>query len=300
MVTNKVVPPGGEGSIKVTFSTRGYSGKRSKSVTVKTNDPDENNIRLTVSANVIVDFEFKPNRVYFGRLNAPERTEKVLEVHAKDPENLKIESIESSSEHIKAELITDESGEKKKFSLKVILLDSVPVGRINENITVKTNVESQKVVKIPIYGEVMGDIVAEPERINFGDYSKETMYERTFTLKSKKGKPFKVLEAESSDPRVKVDYEKIEGQSGYEFTAGLDEDFSEKFLRGSIKITTDQEDQKLINVSFHGYFRSNAQHTKPEKAEPNKDEKEKWHRSTSNRKIDKKAISTGNKDPDLK
>lgn len=45
--------PGESTNIKVTFNSKGRSGKQTKIITVETNDPDNSAIKLTLSGNVI-------------------------------------------------------------------------------------------------------------------------------------------------------------------------------------------------------------------------------------------------------
>ncbi len=52
---DKVVPAGGESEIVATFNSRGRVGKQHKTITVRTNDPDQSNIILHLEAEVIRD-----------------------------------------------------------------------------------------------------------------------------------------------------------------------------------------------------------------------------------------------------
>lgn len=58
---NDVIKGGAEGEIKVTFNSRGKSGKQNKTITVITNDPHENNSSLTlrITGEVLVPEENK-------------------------------------------------------------------------------------------------------------------------------------------------------------------------------------------------------------------------------------------------
>ena len=67
MVSNADVPPGGEGKIEVKVSTKGRSGKLTKSITVETDDPVQPIMKLKVSANVIVDLDFERPYMRFDR-----------------------------------------------------------------------------------------------------------------------------------------------------------------------------------------------------------------------------------------
>ncbi len=54
LVTNKSVDPGGEGKIKVAFTSTGYSGDVSKFVYVDSDDPEQPRVQLKITANIEV------------------------------------------------------------------------------------------------------------------------------------------------------------------------------------------------------------------------------------------------------
>ncbi len=260
-----VIPPGGEGGVKVTFDTETLRGRRSKSVRIVTNDPRENRMRLRVTASIMSDLEIRPRRIYFGRVDVDSKIEKDLKLIAREPEKVKIESLETSSEYITAELVEEEVDGEKRRSIRITLLEEAPIGRINEKLTVKTNIENMEEIIIPLQGRKLGDIQADPERIRFGDFTPDAGYEKTINIISKSGKDFEITSAESSDPNVTVDYSKSP-EGGYDLTAKLKEDFAERFLRGFITIETNRDNQSKFKVHFQGYFRKNANKNRPQRS----------------------------------
>ena len=60
MVTAKEIPPGGVGEVKITFRSKGYQGKTKKAVTVETDDPDNQRVRLSVSGEVVSEVTVQP------------------------------------------------------------------------------------------------------------------------------------------------------------------------------------------------------------------------------------------------
>jgi hypothetical protein len=55
LMDSKVVKPGGSATVRVTFETRNYSGKVTRSVLVKSNDPQRQTVELKLEATVTPD-----------------------------------------------------------------------------------------------------------------------------------------------------------------------------------------------------------------------------------------------------
>jgi hypothetical protein len=55
LMDSKVVKPGGNANLRVTFETRNYAGKVSRSVLVKSNDPERQTVELKLEATVTPD-----------------------------------------------------------------------------------------------------------------------------------------------------------------------------------------------------------------------------------------------------
>jgi hypothetical protein len=53
LLDNKVVKPGGSAALRVSFETRNYSGKVTRSVLIKSNDPAHPTVELKLEATVI-------------------------------------------------------------------------------------------------------------------------------------------------------------------------------------------------------------------------------------------------------
>jgi Protein of unknown function (DUF1573) len=52
LLDNKVVKPGGSAALRVSFETRNYSGKVTRSVLIKSNDPTRPTVELKIEATV--------------------------------------------------------------------------------------------------------------------------------------------------------------------------------------------------------------------------------------------------------
>jgi uncharacterized protein DUF1573 len=55
LLDNKVIKPGGSGTLRVTFETRQYNGKVARSVLIKSNDPQRPTVELKIEATVTAE-----------------------------------------------------------------------------------------------------------------------------------------------------------------------------------------------------------------------------------------------------
>lgn len=84
LVSQKEIPPGREGKIKVTFDSRGYAGKVIKYVYFESNDPNNPRQELTITAEVKVGpaprIELEPYNLDLGLVLEGEPSEAVIKV----------------------------------------------------------------------------------------------------------------------------------------------------------------------------------------------------------------------------
>jgi hypothetical protein len=68
VTSSDVIPPGQEGAISATFDTSRYSGEKTKSISVYSNDPAQPMTTLTLQGEILVEVEVDPPQLYFGRV----------------------------------------------------------------------------------------------------------------------------------------------------------------------------------------------------------------------------------------
>lgn len=74
LLSNERIPPGGSGTLKVTFDPAKFRGKVEKTVAMKTNDPADHNPRLTFSAEIIHILDLDPASIIVSTLPDSEVT----------------------------------------------------------------------------------------------------------------------------------------------------------------------------------------------------------------------------------
>ena len=174
MVTAKEIPPGGVGEVKVTFRTKGYQGKIKKSVTVETNDSDNQRLALSVSGEVVADVMVEPRYVNFRNVSKENPPQPVqLEITLREGKGLKIRSVSADSPSI-------------------VLKEKVPVGRVSGKIVVDTNSKQSPKIEIPFYAFVQGRVTVTPQLLSFGVIPPGEPSSREITLRGTGDRGFSV------------------------------------------------------------------------------------------------------------
>ncbi|MDY6972007.1 MAG: hypothetical protein SV775_06735 [Thermodesulfobacteriota bacterium] len=92
---NKAIPPGGEGKIKLSVQTKGYSRTITKSARVYTNDPAKKIVRLTVKAFVKVPIYVSSPKLTL-HVKEDQSIAKVVEVRAELDKPLELTPVQFS------------------------------------------------------------------------------------------------------------------------------------------------------------------------------------------------------------
>jgi hypothetical protein len=142
--------------VPVTVDTSQLSGKTTKTVTLKTSDPQTPQVLLAVSGTVLTDLIVAPSTVYLGWVWRGDPARHDLVVGAGRPGNFgyTVSSVETESSALHARL---EPGDKPGEQKVVVELDyDAPPGRFNELVTLHTTSPRQPVITVPVFGHITG------------------------------------------------------------------------------------------------------------------------------------------------
>ena len=259
MASAKEIPPGGEGSIDVTFKVGSRKGKRSKTISVTTNDPAQKTVKLKVSAEVEILFDAKPKRVNFGRFKKDEGgLTKFVSFTGRDKDSTHIISAESKKGFVTVEMNPDGYENDTYKKIKVSLPPGIKVGRFRDTITVKTDHEKANKIRIFVYGEVMGSIKVSPSYLSLGLIENGKSVEKSIKLTATSGAGFKILDVRSTLSELATTVETITEGKEYKVNISLKDAVQKDILKGKIIVTTDDNEQKNIEVKVFGRVRKKS------------------------------------------
>jgi archaellum component FlaG (FlaF/FlaG flagellin family) len=162
--TAKAVPekiaPGQKGKISVVFDTGRYKDKQYKTVTVHTNDPDNEKVPLALSGSVKVAAEIQPSSyVIFEKVGPKEKhTRTITVVPTEDVKTFKILKMTPAANYVRLGNVRRSSKQKGAYDVDVTLGPNVPLGPLNMEFEIRINNPRQPVV----LGQVYADVVENP------------------------------------------------------------------------------------------------------------------------------------------
>lgn len=276
--------PGEGETVEITYNPKG-SGKQQRSIQVASNDAQQPNMQLLISAQVVPLVEARPNTVQFGQVSIGESKTVQLVVVSRD-KDLKIAGVESNGPEIKAEIAP--AGTKPEVMVEpelpgiavinVTLAENAPVGRVLKLVTVKAMAakepgaqpEAQE-LKVNCFAAVKGELTVNPQLIRVppviagGDITREAIVTR------KDNKPFTISKAEILDatlPGLTVSTEPYsEGEiKGYKVKLAGKAGPAANNFRGRIVLTTDVAREETVDIQFSGIVRVPPPNNAPEGA----------------------------------
>jgi len=221
--------PGEAGEIKVIFDPKGKAaGPVQQRVTVISNDPTSPTSSLMIEADVQPIVTIEPKIIAFNQLAKGESRSVDLAVTGRIP-GFTITDIkfDGQGEDIKAEIgksepITINGETLYKIPVKVIYPPAKKIERFNRNMIVTTNDTREKETRLPVLGEVVGDVETKPQRVTMGLVARTAEFSNTATITSRGNKPFKILGIK----QVAAPAGRVDPQLDFEFKPTKDGDLS--------------------------------------------------------------------------
>lgn len=164
-----MIEPGGETEIELSWKSQDYQQIFEQTATIKTNDLGRASVDLRVTGTVIQDVLPVPSELNFATISAVDPSETSIKVFAfKDPDMVvtgfeweKKEGAEYFDVNI-TKMEPSEFTDRKKalagYRVSLISKPGIPIGLIQQKLLLKTTVENEEIVRIPISGNVKGDI----------------------------------------------------------------------------------------------------------------------------------------------
>ncbi len=236
------------------FSTGVYEGDVSKFVKVITNDPAHPEIELTLSAHILMDFKLDPDGIMFRNHRRYLEFKKEIRVKGEKSSQIKITQIESRNEHIVGTVQHINENGRLLHVIMIQIKPGLPVGRVNEIITVLTDSPKYPRVQVPIHGEIIGNISVSPARVDLGFFTKETL------------PPEKVITVKMEKPGDRFDIQGIQDETGlfshkvmtvqpgiqYQLILRVIPEIARKMIRSDLFILTNYPGEEKIKITVSG------------------------------------------------
>jgi hypothetical protein len=253
VISEREIPPGGEGRVSVALDTSRLAGPTNKVVTVYTNDPVSPVTSLTLSGTVTADILVSPTPLYLGRVHRgqPIRREVTI-VPGRTDAIYSVTHVRHSHPalHATLERRPDVPGQR----LVVELDPSMPLGRFSEKLLLHTTSSREPIITLPVFGSVEGDVVLLPPQVTFGTSRGESPPPRELYIRNRGPRPLAVTRVAVPDV-VSYTLSPIEPGIEYKLTLRLHEGLRPGKLEGAVEIYTDHPYESHLVVPLYAIVR---------------------------------------------
>ena len=252
IISDKVIPSGGEGIISTTFDTSRFIGEKKKTIGVHTNDPNQAVTTLTLQGEIRVEVAAEPPQLYIGRLQRGKQVTRTVEVISDAGSGITITKIENShpSVSVKTEPLEKEGKQGKK--LLVSVAKDAALGRLNDQITVTTTSKKRPSIIIPVFGSLEGDLLVQPPQVTFGVVQPGESKTRKVNIKNQAKTPVKITEVKSTAQGVEAEVVAVTPGAEYTVSFTISEDAAPGRIRGEIKVSTDHPEERVLSIPLYG------------------------------------------------
>ena len=204
--------PGESAPLQIEFHSKQFGGPQNKLIYVITDDPQTEQYKVSVLADVLVPIRPDPpgriiamRRILKGRIETREivlATEEVSE--------LKVEPTEYNAEVVQIEVENGVDGDPQKSLLRVATVPDLAPGMYRGTIMLETNVETMPKMDFALRVEQLGDLKTDRTLVSFGIVQPGQQMHDTVVVTPQAGDvEFRVTGAEIDLPGLSVEIEEV-------------------------------------------------------------------------------------------
>ncbi len=262
---DKTIPPDSETQLEVRYRGSTNSGKTRVAVYLKTNDPDEPEVVVSMFGIINGVAGVYPGHFNLGNIAQEGSIRKSFVIYPRTyGHKLTVKSVKSSSPLIKIKL--QKTKDKDILARVNFEIPRLPLGPFRETITVITDAEKYSEIHVGIEGTMIGELLLVPNQFFMGFMQAGKSTRRTVTVE-KQGEPdLKILKIEKSLPFVEIKINPVEPGKKYQIAATCTPTAdSPKSIQDIIKIHTNSKKQPLLEVPVYGILKKLSPSTNQEK-----------------------------------
>lgn len=257
---DRIFAPGEEGEIKLTFDTSQFSGQVRKAIAVMTDEKGIPERLLTVSANILEEYQVIPPVVDFGDISTAQGGRQKVYIRPIGGFDLTVRGVEYDAKLFDVRI----SQEGTSWAVEIDLKLNQEAGFFRQDIHILTSSNKLPKFRLPIRAMIKGNIAYSPEYLEFGAINRDESAKRMIQV-DLKGK-YQIVQASSQlhlngnqlkndAPYLKVEVPQNGGNDGHVMVLLSNKSQFAGSVHGSIQLATDDPLQKEIKVDFYAYFR---------------------------------------------
>lgn len=191
-----MLPPGGEGEVKVTLTPKGNHEEIIKRIIVVSDDPKQPRFTLTMKGKLLVDVKADPDNISLPEIEPGEPATMTFTVKVTDPANTKIESVVvEDQENFQLRPLEPEADGQLRYELR--FRGSKTVGNFGTRVEVNTTAPNTPRLNIPVRASVVSNL-RYGKRLTFTRRG-EGFHSPNIRISTRDGVPPKISKVEDPD-----------------------------------------------------------------------------------------------------
>ena len=247
------IDPGEKGEIKVRWTVEGKAGTTRKMAKIYSNDCENPELPISIGGEIYEMLEVYPLAVSFGEMRVRSQDlnrTRVMQISrlTDDAKEADIE-VTSTSKYLLIEENTEDAWGNQVYVVNIA--DTVPVGKYDEKVIIRTNLQELGEIGIPVYFQIVPDIRLVPGALFLGFVQDGETLEKEVRVVGEGNSPPELTSVSSTDDGVTVALAETDEPDKYKVMLtfnGLKE--GEKKKEGRLTFETDNPHRKTLTVSY--------------------------------------------------
>jgi len=235
---------------------------------VHTNDPANRRVQLHVSANLEVQLESAPKRLWFDRISDSNPVNRTLSLEGTKIDTVKITDIRVETS-VPEGTYTWKLNDGRPRGLRSITLDvtfhpdKIIPGKFNHTLVIETDLKIAPLIKVRLNGEVLGPLSFEPSRVLFGNFQIGEPVEKDVIVRANSGKKFSIEKLNSLDDEVTVTLKDKGVKTEHVLKIRFVPAQNRERLQTRIHVVTSLVDETEMYLDIHGFRKRQAKQMTP-------------------------------------
>jgi hypothetical protein len=230
------------------FDTAGFSGSKTKTVEVVTNDAERPELVFSLKGVVEPGLSIEPSRLEFGEVvpsSSPNERRKQFAIQMKAGSDLAIASVKSYSPLISVSPVGGNA-------YVVELSSDMPRGELRDRVVVEFEGDKIQPVNVPVTASVRRDLRLVPSTVSFGVVQGATPIERRVKLENNSKAPITFNLLAPKDPAVTASLVEVEEGKRAVLVVKVDPTKVRGDLKALIEIETSHPSEGRLSLNVFG------------------------------------------------
>ncbi len=195
-----------KGGILATFNTQSFIGPKTAAITVVIDRPYYAEIQLLVMGRIRSDIVTEPSQIDFGAVAKGTSKTELLKISYAGRSDWAIKDVRGDSKNLQVKIKdTEHRGNVTTYWLELKLMETVPVGPIQDELVIVTNDTQNSNFTYPVAARITSALEIAPGVIDLGTLKKGEVGQQRFVVKG--AQPFEIKLVQAADARLKFSHD---------------------------------------------------------------------------------------------